>query len=35
LTFLLTLEDPRRFRQKPRRRRLSGTAAGTQELGAD
>ena len=35
LTFLLTLEDPHRFRQEPRRGLLSGVAAGTEELGTE
>ena len=35
LTFLLTLEDPHRFRQEPRRGLLSGTAAGTKKLGPE
>jgi transposase len=35
LTFLLTLEDPHRFRQEPRRGLLSGPATGTKKLGPE
>jgi transposase len=34
LTYMLTLEDPHRFGQEPRRGMLSGTTAGTKKLGA-